>query len=277
MMRRLAEHATASQIAGYWTVRVVSLLVCIFLVAPILVFIPLSFSAGIFFHYPIPDLSWRWYDDLFTSPFWLSSLFNSLIVGTATTVLATLLGVLAAFGLWRSRMPGKQILMTLLILPIIVPVIITAVATYYAFAPVHLTNSFLGLILAHTSIAVPFVLVTVLATLSSYDPDYLRAAASLGAPPLLAFRRVTLPLILPGVASGALFALAVSFDDVVIALFLAGPEQRTLPRQMFTASVDNFRLTITAAATVMTVISVCLLVAMRLLRRRTERLTAAKP
>ena len=120
------------------------------------------------------------------------------------------------------------------------------------------------------------MIVTVMATLASFNIDHLRAASSLGAPPILAFRRVTLPLILPGVASGALFALAISFDDVVIALFLAGPQQRTLPRQMFTASVDNFSLTITAAATVMTVISILLLTAIRILRRRGEKLGAAR-
>jgi putative spermidine/putrescine transport system permease protein len=130
--------------------------------------------------------------------------------------------------------------------------------------------------LAHTAIAVPFVLINVLATLSSFNPDYLRAAASLGASPLLAFRRVVLPLIAPGVASGAIFALAVSFDDVVIALFLAGPQQRTLPRQMFIASVDNFSLTITAAATVMIIISICLLTAMQLLKRGGERIATGK-
>jgi putative spermidine/putrescine transport system permease protein len=275
-MMALPQHATTSQVIAHWGVRGAGLLVCLFLVAPILIFIPLSFSTGTFFHYPIPGYGWRWYSDLFTSPFWLSSLVNSVIVGAAATVLATLLGVLAAFGLWRSRMPGREALIAILISPMIVPVIITAVSTYYAFAPLRLTNSYAGLVIAHTAIAVPFVVVTVMATLAAFNIDHLRAASSLGAPPILAFRRVTLPLILPGVASGALFALAISFDDVVIALFLAGPQQRTLPRQMFTASVDNFSLTITAAATVMSVISILLLTAIRILRRRGEKLGAAR-
>lgn len=268
----LPSHATASEVLAYWAVRIAGGLACLFLVAPIVIFVPLSLSSATFFHYPLPGLSLRWYQDLFESQLWLPSVVNSLIVGAATTGLATVLGVLAGLGLWRSRVPGRAVLLGLLISPMAVPVIITAVSTYFAFAPLHLTNSYLGLVLAHTAIAVPFVLITVLASLSNLNPDYLRAASSLGAPPQTVFRRVTMPLILPGVASGALFALAVSFDDVVIALFIAGPEQRTLPKQMFVASVDNFRLTIAAAATLMVVISSVLMLLVAVLRRRSERL-----
>ena len=166
--------------------------------------------------------------------------------------------------------------MTVLISPMVVPSIIVAVGTYFAFAPVKLTNSFIGLILAHAALGSPFVVVTVLATLSSFDGTLLRAAASLGAGPLTTFGRVTLPLILPGVASGALFALATSFDEVVVTLFLAGPEQRTLPRQMFTATADNISLTLTAAATILVTMSLLLMVTVELLRWRSERIASGK-
>lgn len=247
-------------------------LVLIFLVAPILIIVPLSFSSGSFFHYPLPGFSMRWYHDFFTSSFWLPSVWNSLIVGSAATVLATVLGTLAALGIWRSRFPGQALVLALLISPMVVPSIIVAVGVYFAFAPLGLTDGYAGLILAHTTLAVPFVVVTVLATLSGFDRTLLRAAASLGAPPVTTFRRVTLPLILPGVLSGAVFAFAASFDEVVVALLMAGPGQRTLPRQMFAGINDNISLTITAAATMLIAVSLVLMVAVGQLRRRSERL-----
>src|SRR5206468_9354840 len=151
-------------------------------------------------------------------------------------------------------------------------VIIIAVGTYFAFAPLGLTNGYSGLILAHTTLAVPFVVVTVLATLAGFDRTLVRAAAGLGASPVATFRRVTLPLILPGVLSGAVFAFAASFDEVVVALLMAGPGQRTLPRQMFAGINDNISLTIAAAATMLIAISLVLMIAVGLLRRRSERM-----
>jgi putative spermidine/putrescine transport system permease protein len=243
-------------------------LVLFFLVAPILIIVPLSFSSGSFFHYPLPGLSLRWYEDFFTSSFWLPSLWNSLIVGASATALATLFGTLAALGLWRARIPGQGALLALLISPMLVPVIIVGVGVYFAFAPLGLTDGYAGLILAHTTLAVPFVVVTVLATLSGFDRTLLRAASGLGATPLVAFRRVTLPLILPGVLSGAVFAFAASFDEVVVALLIAGPGQRTLPRQMFAGINDNISLTITAAATMLIAISFAFMAVVGWLQRR---------
>ena len=236
---------------------------------------PLSFSSGSFFFYPLPGFSLRWYQDFFTSTFWLPSVWNSLIVGVSATLLATLLGTLAALGMWRARFPGQGLILALVISPMVVPVIIVAVGVYFAFAPLGLTDGYAGLILAHTTLAVPFVVVSVLATLSGFDRTLLRAAASLGARPLTTFRRVTLPLILPGVASGAVFAFAASFDEVVVALLIAGPGQRTLPRQMFAGINDNISLTITAAATMLIAISLLLMIAVDALRRRSERLRRA--
>ncbi|HSU44438.1 MAG TPA: ABC transporter permease [Casimicrobiaceae bacterium] len=253
---------------------ILAALVLAFLVVPIVVIVPLSFSSGSFFYYPLPGFSLRWYSDFFTSSFWLPSVWNSLLVGTSATLLATLLGTLAALGLWRARFPGQGVLLALLISPMVVPVVIVAVGVYFAFAPLGLTDGYWGLILAHTTLAAPFVVITVLATLSGFDRTLLRAAANLGAAPLLAFRRVTLPLILPGVLSGAVFAFAASFDEVVVALLIAGPGQRTLPRQMFSGINDNISLTITAAATMLIAISLTLMALVGWLQRRSRRLAA---
>jgi len=249
--------------------------VLIFLVAPILTIVPLSFSSGSFFYYPLPGLSLRWYEDFFTSAFWLSSLKNSLIIGISATVLATVLGTLAALGIWRARFPAQALVLAMLISPMVVPVVIVAVGAYFAFAPLGLTDGYLGLVLAHATLGVPFVVITVLATLSGFDRTLLRAAASLGAAPVTAFRRVTLPLILPGIASGAVFAFAASFDEVVVALLISGPGQRTLPRQMFAGINDNISLTIAAAATMLIAISILLMVAVAVLQRRSARMRQA--
>ena len=196
----------------------------------------------------------------------------SVIVACATTVIATVLGTLAALGLTRARLPGQSLLMALIVSPMIVPVVIVAVGVYFAYAPFGLTSSLLGLTLAHTALAAPFVVVTVCATLRGFDATQARAGASLGASPVLVFRRITLPLILPGVISGALFAFVTSFDEVVVALFLTGPAERTLPRQMFSAMRENISPVIAAAATLLILLSTLLLLALELLRRRNERL-----
>jgi len=249
-------------------------LVLVFLMAPILIILPLSFSAGSFLYFPLPGLSLRWYADFFTSDLWLPSLRNSLIVGTGATIVATLLGTLAAFGFWRARFAGRRLLFALLLSPQVVPLIIVAVGVYFAVAPLGLANGLLGLTLAHAALGAPFVLVTVLSTLSGFDRNLLDAAANLGAPPLLAFRRIALPIIFPGIFSGALFAFATSFDEVVVALLLTGPGQRTLPMQMFAGINQEISLTITAAGTLLVVLACLLLVTAEGLRRRSQRLRA---
>lgn len=263
---------TASQRIAWTTTVVASTLVFIFLVAPILAIMPLSFSSGAYLTYPLPGFSLRWYEDFMNSPRWIGSLRNSMIIGIASTVLSMVLGTLAALGLaqWKSRF--KPLVLAVVLSPVVVPVVITAVGLYFFFAPLGLTGNYLGLILAHTALATPFVVITVGATLQSFDMNLARAAASLGAPPLYTFRRVILPLILPGLASGALFAFATSFDEVVIVLFMAGPEQRTLPLEMFSGIRENISPTITAAAIILTAVSVVLLATMEGLRRRNERL-----
>jgi putative spermidine/putrescine transport system permease protein len=243
------------------------LLALAFLLAPVAAILPLSFSSGAFLSYPLPGLSLRWYRDFASSDFWLPALWNSLRLGATVAVLASLLGTLAAFGLWRARFPGRTAVMAVLMAPMVVPAIVVAVPLLLAFGPLGLTNSFLGLVLAHTVLGAPFVVTTVLAALAQFDPVQLRAAAACGAHPARAFLRVCLPQIAPGVAAGAVFAFAISLDEVVVVLFLAGPAQRTLPRQMFSGLNDSISLTVMAAAMVMVLLSCLLLLAVTLLRR----------
>ena len=263
---------TASQRIAWITTVVVGTLVLFFLMAPILAIVPLSFSSSTYLTYPLPGLSLRWYEDFLGSARWMNALKNSMIIGVASAVLSMVLGTLASLGLAQWKSKWKPLVLAVVLSPMVVPVVITAVGVYFFFAPLGLTGNYLGLILVHTALATPFVVITVSATLQSFDMTLARAAASRGAPPLLTFRKVILPLILPGLASGALFAFATSFDEVVTVLFLAGPEQRTLPREMFSGIRENISPTITAVAVVLTVISVCMLSTLELLRRRNERL-----
>jgi putative spermidine/putrescine transport system permease protein len=268
----MAANDTAVERAWRIVLWISASLVLTFLVAPILAIIPLSFSSSSFLTYPLPALSLQWYGRFFASERWVGALKNSLYIGSAATFLAVVLGIPAAIGLSYARFPLKPIVMALLISPMIVPVVIIAVGVYFFFAPLGLTNTYLGVILSHTMLAVPFVVITVSATLTGLDRNLIRAAQSLGAGPLRTFFKVMLPLILPGVISGALFAFAASFDEVVLVLFIAGPEQRTLPRQMFNDVRESIDPTITAVATVLIVVSIVLLAAIELLRRRSERL-----
>ncbi len=238
--------------------RLYTVLVLAFLVVPLLVVVPLSFSAGDVLTLPVPALSMRWYADFFTSGRWLASTRNSLVVGTATAVLATGVGTLAALGLFLGRFSARLPLAVLSV-PLVVPAVIAGVSMYFAFALVGLTNSFAGLILAHTVLALPLVVVTVLAALQGFDRALLRAASSLGAPFAVVLWRVVLPLIAPAVGAGALFAFVTSFDEVIVALFIAGPEQFTLPRQMLAGLREFLNPTICAAAVLLSAVSLLLL------------------
>ncbi len=258
--------------AGRILLWIVSGLVLAFLVTPLLVIVPLSLSSGTMLTLPLPGLSLRWYAELASSAPWQNSLLNSLIVGSIATVLATVLGTLAALGLTRADFPGKSLLMGILISPMIVPLVIVAAGAYFFLLPLGLTNSLFGLALVHAALGAPFVLITVSATLSGLDQSLPRAAASLGANPAVVFRRVILPLIAPGVISGGLFAFITSFDEVVVAMFLTGPQNRTLPRQMFDGLRDNISPTILAVATLLIIVAMLLLATVELLRRRNLRL-----
>ena len=268
-------YATTPEKISYYGLRLFVGAVLLFLISPILAIMPLSFNSESFFTYPMPGFSLKWYlgdEGFFTNARWSSALQLSLIVAIATTVLATFLGTLAALGLSRSHLPGRAAIMAVLISPMIVPVIISAIGLFFFYADVGLNGTIIGIVLAHTALATPFVVIVVTATLTSFDRTLMRAGASCGAPPHTVFFKVVMPLILPGVISGALFAFVISFDEVIVILFIGGPEQRTLPRQMFAGIREQISPTITAAASVLIVISTVLLVTVELLRRRSERL-----
>ena len=261
----------------FYTLRIICALVLLFLIVPVLVIVPLSFNSGSFLVYPLQGVSLRWYEALFSSADWMRSLKNSMLIAPAATALAMIFGTLSAIGLTRGEFRGKSLVMTLLISPMVVPVVIVGVASYLFFAPLGMGNSYLSLILVHAVLGVPFVIITVSATLQGFNHNLVRAAASLGASPLTTFFRVTLPLIAPGVISGALFAFATSFDEVVVTLFLAGPEQITLPRQMFSGIRENLSPTIAAAATLLIAFSVALLLTLEWLRGRSEKMRTQQP
>lgn len=257
---------------GVAALRVVAGCGFLFMLAPILAIIPLSFNGGSYLSYPLQGFSWQWYAAVFAPTPWIPALWNSLAIGGAVMVLGTVIGTLAAYGLNYADFPGKRLVAVLLISPMVVPIVITALAVYIAFVPLHLVNSYLGLVLAHTVLAIPFVVITVSATLQGFDRTMPRAAASLGAGPLTAFRTVTLPLTAPGIMAGAVFAFVTSFDEVVVALFMAGPTQFTVPRRMFDALRDKLDPSIIALAVSLVAVSVALLVVMEALRWRGERL-----
>jgi len=269
---KLPSYATPFETFVYYATLVFTGLVLLFLISPIIAIMPLSFNAEPYFSYPMPGLSLRWYDDFFTNERWMSAVKISLLVAALVTVLATALGTLAALGLSRAGLPFKPVILGVLISPMIVPVIITAVAIYLFYAQLGLIATISGLVLAHTVLATPFVVVTVTSTLSGFDHSLSRAASGLGAPPLTVFTNVILPIILPGIISGALFAFVTSFDEVVVALFITSAEQRTLPKQMFSGIREQISPTITAAATVLILFSVTLLIGLELLRRRSDSL-----
>jgi putative spermidine/putrescine transport system permease protein len=255
------------RIALRW-VRVHTALVLFFLVAPILAIIPLSFNSGSYFSYPLQGFSLRWYEQALTSPDWQRSLLNSIGIGTASTLIATCLGTLAALGLSRTQFPMRSIIMPIIISPMIVPIVVVAAGFYLIFAPLGLVNSYPGVILAHAALGTPFVVITVTASLLSFDQSLLRAASGLGARPWVAFRRVTLPLITPAVATGSVFAFATSFDEVIVILFIGGPDQRTVPRQMWSGIRDSIDPSILAVATMLIVFAVLLFASINWLRGR---------
>jgi putative spermidine/putrescine transport system permease protein len=268
----LPSYATPWDRTWYYLFRVICGLIFFFLVAPILVIMPLSFNAEPYFTYPMPGFSLRWYEDFFTNPQWILGLKNSVIVGIFATLLASVLGTLAALGLNRAAFPGKSGILAILISPMVVPIVITAIGMFYFYSKLGLTSSLTGLILAHATLGVPFVVITVSATLVGFDNNLVRAAASLGASPVSVFFKVTFPLILPGIVSGALFAFIISWDELVVAIMLASTEQHTLPRRMWSGIRELLSPTIMAVATMLILISIILMVVMELLRRRSERL-----
>ena len=300
----LPTYASPLEKLWYYTFRVICGLIFLFLIAPILIVIPLSFNAEPYFTFTSKMLaldpegySTRWYDllltfgmqapdgprdgawraDMWDNAHWVRAAKNSFIIGFFSTLLATTLGTLAALGLSRPEMPQRRLITAILISPMIVPIIITATGLFFFYSKTGLANSYPGVILAHATLGIPFVIITVTATLVGFDQSLNRAAASLGANPTTTFFKITLPLILPGIISGALFAFVTSFDEVVVVLFVADFDQQTIPRQMWNGIREQISPAILSVATILVVVSIALLTTVELLRRRSERMRGLSP
>ncbi|MEM8759731.1 MAG: ABC transporter permease, partial [Pseudomonadota bacterium] len=252
-MAALPTYATTGQKVWWYSYRVICGLIFFFLIAPILVIIPLSFNAEDFFTFTPGMLaldpeaySLKHYDDFFTNSDWQGALRNSFAIAPMATILSVSLGTLAAIGLSQSHVPFRGAIMAVLISPMIVPLIISAAGMYFFYSRIGLQGTYWGVVLAHAALGTPFVIITVTATLVGFDKSLTRAAASLGADPVTTFFRIQMPLIVPGVISGGLFAFITSFDEVVVVLFLGSAAQKTLPWQMFTGLREQISPTILA-------------------------------
>ena len=280
----LPTYASPLERIWHYTFRTICGLIFFFLIAPLIVIIPLSFNAVPFFTFT-PEMlsldpagySLQWYEDFFTNDNWHGAVKNSFIIAVFATLIATTLGTIGALGLSRSQMPYKSAIMAVLISPMIVPLIISAAGMYFFYSKIGLASTHLGVILAHAALGTPFVVITVTATLVGFDQSLIRAAYNLGASPTVTFFKVIVPLILPGVISGALFAFITSFDEVVVILFVGSYEQRTIPWQMFSGIREQISPTILAVATMLIMVSILLLTSLELIRRRAERLRGIKP
>ena len=243
------------------------LLTVLYLISPTLVIIPMSFTESRILSFPPQGFSVEWYERIFTDPQWSTALVSSAQVAIVTTILATVLGTLAALALTRGRFPGRTAVNGLVLAPLIVPVVIIAIGMFSLYVRWRLAGSLLGLVLAHTALAVPFVVVSVSASLSTMDRNLEMAAANLGANPRQAFRRVTLPIILPGVIAGAIFAFITSWDEVVVALFLTSARFRTLPVEMWEQVRQAVDPTVAAVATTLFIVTTVLLLVLLVVRR----------
>jgi len=288
----LPSYATPVQRTYYYAYLFFCGVVFFFLIAPLVAIIPISFSKSPFMLFTEGMLAWppdpeawslRWYrymvgictDKNLTTPCsnrWMVGTVNSFFIGSVSTFFATALGTLAALGLSRPHMPYKGLIMSILISPMIVPLIITAAGMFFFYAKVKLVYTFTGIILAHVALSTPFVVITVTATLVGFDTNMTRAAQSLGARPIRTFFKVIMPLILPGVISGALFAFITSFDEVVIVMFMASLDQLTIPKQMWAGIRQEISPVILCMATCLVALSIFLLTTVELLRRRSEKM-----
>jgi putative spermidine/putrescine transport system permease protein len=240
---------------GHWVLNIVAIGILFFLVLPTVIVVPMSFSSSRFLAFPPPAFSFRWYTEYFGSAEWMLATIVSLRTALATCLLATPIGVAAAYGI-HSR-PGAlaRTAYTLLMTPLMVPHIIVAIGIFFIYVRVHANNSLTGLVLAHTMLAIPFVLITALAGLQGFDMTQERAAQSLGFGPFQAFLRVTVPQIKGSIIAGALFAFISSLDEAVVSLFLSGGPTSTLPKRMFVALRDEIDPTIAAISSMLIIAS----------------------
>lgn len=277
-------HATTGERIWHYTFLLICTLIFAFLIIPILIIFPLSFNAEPYFTFTPEMLAFdpagyttKWYREFFESATWQAAVRNSLTIAVFSTLIATFLGTLAALGLSRKEFPYKTAIMGLLISPMVVPLIISAAGMFFFYSRIGLQGTHVGVILAHAALASPFVVITVTATLVGFDHSLTRAAASLGSSPTRTFFQITVPLITPGVISGALFAFITSFDEVVVVLFVGSVNQRTIPWAMFSGIREQISPTILAVATILIIFSILLLTVMELLRRRNERMRGMSP
>ncbi|KIC14578.1 polyamine ABC transporter permease [Leisingera sp. ANG-Vp] len=283
-MSALPPYASTGQRAWYYSFRVICGLIFFFLIAPIVVIIPLSFNAQDFFTFT-PEMlrldpegfSLKHYRNFFGDESWQTSMWNSLKIAPMATIVSVTFGTLAAIGLSQPHVPFRRAIMAILISPMIVPLIISAAGMYFFYSRIGLQGTYMGVVLAHAALGIPFVIITVTATLVGFDRSLTRAAANMGADPVTTFFRIQMPLIMPGVISGGLFAFITSFDEVVVVLFVGSAGQRTLPWQMFTGLREQISPTILAVATILVAISIMLLATVEMLRRRSERLRGMSP
>lgn len=282
--QKLVPYLTPGQVLWHYTFRVICGAIFVFLITPIIVVMPLSFNAQDFFTFTPemlrldPDgFSMKHYDDFFTNSDWQNALWNSLTIAPMATLLSVTFGTLAAIGLSQPHVPYRQAIMAILISPMIVPLIISAAGMYFFYSRIGLQGTYIGVVLAHAALGIPFVIITVTATLVGFDRSLTRAAANMGANPTTTFFRIQMPLILPGVISGGLFAFITSFDEVVVVLFVGSAGQKTLPWQMFTGLREQISPTILAVATILVALSILLLATVEILRRRSERLRGMTP
>ncbi len=301
-MKPLPVFASTIDYISHYIFVAICTFIFIFLITPVLIIIPLSFNAEPYFTFTQGMLSldpsafstrWyedivyngmldpngteKWWNDMWNNAQWIRSARNSFFIATMSAVIATALGTLAALGLSRSEMPYKAAITSLLISPMIVPLVITASGMFFFYSSINLAKTYTGVILAHVTLGIPFVIITVTATLSGFDTNLIKASQSLGAHGWITFRRVIMPLIMPGMISGALFAFITSLDEIVAVIFIADVEQRTIPRQMFSGIREQISPTILAVATILVLISIMLLTIIELLRRRSERLRGVTP
>jgi putative spermidine/putrescine transport system permease protein len=288
----LPSYATTIQRTYYYGYLFFCFVVFFFLIAPLVAIIPISFSQSPFMLFTEGMMTWppdpeawslRWYrymvgictDKVLTTPCsnkWMVGTVNSFFIGFVSTFVATALGTLAALGLSRPHMPYKGLIMSILISPMIVPLIITAAGMFFFYAKINLVYTFTGIILAHVALSTPFVVITVTATLVGFDTNMTKASQSLGARPIRTFFKVIMPLILPGVISGALFAFITSFDEVVIVMFMASLDQLTIPKQMWAGIRQEISPVILCMATCLVALSIFLLTTVEILRRRSEKM-----
>jgi len=281
---RIPPYLTLGQVLWHFSFRTICGAIFVFLITPILVVMPLSFNAENFFTFT-PEMlrfdpagySLKHYRDFFTNDDWQNAMKNSLQIAPVATLLSVTFGTLAAIGLSQPHVPFRRAIMAMLISPMIVPLIISAAGMYFFYSRIGLQGTYIGVVLAHAALGIPFVIITVTATLVGFDRSLTRAAANMGANPVTTFFRIQMPLILPGVISGGLFAFITSFDEVVVVLFVGSASQKTLPWQMFIGLREQISPTILAVATLLVAISICLLTVVELLRRRSERMRGMSP